>query len=553
MHNPLAGKQAAAYDCPNMRRRFSILLPMLLSVAALSAVLVIPEIGGVDEFVRYRVAESIVERGELSFPIIEGFDDPVITVYTNPASGKTYGLWNIGQSLVLVPFVAAGKAVQHMADSDPARGLLLGAVVNVGYAALINTLLALATYGVIRQLRLSRKRAALGVVALMLCTQWLVWGMSLQEESLCALLLMLALWCGLKGRLSSRPLPWAAAMGACFGFLANVRFNGAFSAAAVLVWIAFVIPNRKQAFAFVVTCVVSALPFLALLLWYNYARTGDAFFSPYQANFQLMRELGQDTGYRPSFVRFIHFLAGPDNGLLWFSLPALFLPMLRRKSHDPHRTMLGAGLLVLAILAHTALLCGFYAGVGVQGAGSPRYLAHQVILLGPLLFLAARRAWLWGARDSAKRGLKLAVISVFAASLAFQAAARLLNPELEHSQDGAHEVATGKSPQPYYYLPRRFANLKRAMAGELAAYSFPQGMQVSADTVERLEQAEARHTMLALPPAYFSLASRFTSNGAPEVPTLAYLYWWSAVAAFAGSAGWLLLPTLRKRTGSAPR
>ena len=147
--------------------------------------MVLPEISGTDETVRIRVANSLVTRGEVSIPFWAS-DDKYTNVYVNEERGLTYGLWNIGQSLVLAPFLALSNPLKESVADPVGKTLVQGAVVSIGYALFVNVLLALATYGVLRQMRLSRRSSALGVLVLALCTQWLVWGMSMQEESLCA-------------------------------------------------------------------------------------------------------------------------------------------------------------------------------------------------------------------------------------------------------------------------------------------------------------------------------------------------------------------------------
>lgn len=504
-----------------MKRPYLIVL--LIAIAALSAVLVLPEISGIDETVRIRVANSIVTRGEVDIPFWEGFDDELLTVYVNKERGKAYGLWNVGQSLVLAPFVALSNPLREGVSDPVGKSLIQGAVVCIGYAMFVNVLLALATYAVLRQMRLSRKSATLGVLVLAVCTQWLVWGTSLQEESLCALLLMAALWCGFRASKSSQPWRWGVAMGACFGFLANVRFNGAFAAGAILIWAALMIPDRKRALMFAGAVIMAALPWAALLLWYNWARTGDAFFSPYQANYALMQaeaaSKGQPFGYSFSLVRFSWMLFGLDNGAIWFALPLLLIPALSGNAR------LGVCLLLGALVLHAVLLSGFYAGVGVQGAGSPRYLGHQLIVLGPLAWLASRRAWV-----SRRRGLRYAVVCAFVISATLQFSAHLLNPELEASQDVNYEAAGDARPSPDLHLPRRFKNLWLAANDRLARYSYP--------ATRGKNPGEARHTMLVILPAYYMYLDKYYPDaGTWRVPMRAG--WGVAWLVLIVSGGWL--------------
>lgn len=496
--------------------------------------MVLPEISGTDETVRIRVANSMVTRGEVDIPFWEGFDDKYTNVYVNTGRGKTYGLWNIGQSLVLAPFVALSNPLKESVSDPVGKTLVQGAIVSIGYAAFVNVLLALATYGVLRHMRLSRKSAVVGVLVLALCTQWLVWGMSLQEESLCALLLMAALWCGLCARQSAMPWRWGVAMGCLFGFLANVRFNGAFAAGAILLWCAWAIPDRKRALMFTGTVVLSALPWAALWLWYNWARTGDAFLSPYAANFALMRrDLGMDTSWHFSYVRWAWMLVGLDNGAIWFALPLLFLPSLR--VHAPRPTGRGwlALLMLIALFLHAVLLSGFYAGVGVQGAGSPRYLGHQLILFGPLVWVALRRAWLKKTRLA-----RAGIAAVLVVSCVFQLSARLLNPELEASQDVNAEQAGVPHPKPELHLPRRFNNLGMAFLGKLEKQTYPGFAQIDPVT-------KSRHTMLVVTPAYIVFLDKHFKPAAGDPRGVFYWGWIGAALTFMGLVTLLLRSTRR--------
>ncbi|CAG0967720.1 hypothetical protein PLCT2_01149 [Planctomycetaceae bacterium] len=505
--------------------------------------MVLPEISGTDETVRIRVANSIVTRGEVSIPFWAS-DDKYTNVYVNEERGLTYGLWNIGQSLVLAPFLALSNPLKESMADPVGKTLVQGAVVSIGYALFVNVLLALATYGVLRQMRLSRRSSALGVLVLALCTQWLVWGMSLQEESLCALLLMAALWCGLRARTSAQPWRWGIAMGCLFGYLANVRFNGAFAAGAVLLWCAWMIPDRKRALMFAASVVLAALPWAALWLWYNWARTGDAFLSPYAANFAIMRrDLGMDTSWHFSYVRWAWMLVGLDNGAIWFALPLLFLPALRNRKPRPG----GPGFqwlavfMVVALLLHAVLLSGFYAGVGVQGAGSPRYLGHQLILFGPLVWVALRRVWLKKTRLA-----RAGIATVLVASCVFQLSARLLNPELEASQDINFEHAGLDHPKPEHHLLRRFANVGTALIGTIQKRTYPQPRQFEPVT-------RARHTMLVATPSYLSfLRSHFSPMG-EATHVIAWAAWSCCLAMFASCGGLLLRKSRKARPFPRPQ
>jgi 4-amino-4-deoxy-L-arabinose transferase-like glycosyltransferase len=345
---------------------------------------------------------------------------------------------------------------------------------------------------------------------------------------------MAALWCGLRARQSAMPWRWGVAMGCLFGFLANVRFNGAFAAGAVLVWCTWMIPDRRRALMFTGTVVLSALPWAALWLWYNWARTGDAFLSPYAANFALMRkDLGMDTSWHFSYVRWAWMLVGLDNGAIWFALPLLFLPALRFRGSRPTGRGLLALLMLGALLLHAVLLSGFYAGVGVQGAGSPRYLGHQLILFGPLVWVALRRAWL-----NKTRLARAGIAAVLVVSCGLQLSARLLNPELEASQDVNAEHAGVPHPKPELHLPRRFNNLRLAFLGKLEEQTYPGFAQIDPVT-------KSRHTMLVITPAYIAFLDKHFKPAPGDLRSVFYWGWFGAALTFVACAGLLMRWTRR--------
>ena len=278
------------------------------------------------------------------------------------------------------------------------------------------------------------------------------------------------------------------------------------------------------------TVVLAALPWAALWLWYNWARTGDAFLSPYAANFAIMRrDLGMDTSWHFSYVRWAWMLVGLDNGAIWFALPLVFLPALRvTAGAGKNRLTWLAVLMLIALLLHAVLLSGFYAGVGVQGAGSPRYLGHQLILFGPLVWVALRRVWLkkaWLARAG--------IAMVLIASCVFQLSARLLNPELEASQDMNFEQVGLDHPKPEHHLLRRFKNVGAALIGTIEKSTYPHPHLFEPLT-------RARHTILVTTPNYLSFLRSHFSPMSEATHVIAWAAWSGCVLVFATCGGLLL-------------
>lgn len=192
-----------------------------------------------DEEVVFRTTRSILEDFDLAIePLPGGF-----ATKRGPSGGE-YGQYGVGQSILALPFVAAGKLAAPLAGDaawarlygippdEPrgARGFAYTAAELAPrfFVSFFNVFVGAATAAVLLLLlrELTGDEAASFRATLLYAFASLAWAHSRPffTESAAALFALLAWWCLLRG-LRGRIEPWAAAAGASAGFAALVRMD----------------------------------------------------------------------------------------------------------------------------------------------------------------------------------------------------------------------------------------------------------------------------------------------------------------------------------------
>jgi len=434
---------------------------LLGCVALVVAVLAPPQVDSLDAKVRLAVTRSMLWSANIDI------EPPAYHAVLAPVGvdGRHYSIYPIGQSLIFVPLELASEGLVQFSralgwrGSESSADYLKDALIAGTYLVVINVLLALALFRLQRRLGLSSRSSTLGVSVLLLSTQWLTWGRSLQEEVLAALLLSTAALAGLaaaKGGSLWRNAIW---YGVCMGLLANVRYNGVFAAAGLCIWIGFALGNTNKRVRFAAAGICAMAPWICLAAWYNHARFGGVLRSGYHAAMQQ----GQISAWSFDATELMRLLAGGDYGLLFFWLPALLLLACWR-SRGILRT--GVATLVIALVVHVLFLAGVYVWARGEGCAGPRFVCHHLISLSPFMWVGALRVW---------RSWPVArpiIAGVLAFSMAVQLSCVLFTGELENMQQRAR-AAAGLETAPAAALPRRFANILRLADGTLLEYSFP--------------------------------------------------------------------------------
>ncbi|MCC6572671.1 MAG: hypothetical protein IT462_02670 [Planctomycetes bacterium] len=428
---------------------------------ALSVAFIAPPMIGTspDPHVRVEVARAMLERGKVSLPAGMKYD---LIVYPG-RGGENYGIYGIGQSLVFLPLDAIARAASSVAHSDM-RLTVRDSLLAGSYMVVVNVALALAVFLVLRQLRLSTRMACIGTLVIFVGSQWIVWAKWLHEETLAATLLLFAGYFILSARRGSLAAK-AIAFGTCAGFLANVRLNAVFAGLVLLVWGLWQLPGKAARVKFLLLATAALIPWLALLAGYNYLR----FESITETGYGIaVRELGKPLAF--DLERFVAITVGPDCGMIWFALPLLALlafAALRMRNAASG----GAAAQLAGLTLHIVFLSFFVtpAPAGEDGYCGPRYLAHNLIVLGPFCWIATRRLW------TMRRPLiRYAIAATWCFSAAMQLAGVVLYADLEVWQNEVRHRAGVERTAIDHYIVGRAKNIPRLLNGSLRQYTLAQ-------------------------------------------------------------------------------
>ncbi len=511
------------------RNRLCALLiaAIVMTVAVLSP----PYVDVIDAKVRVEVTHSIVDRGSLAIAEIPGYG----YLSMLGADGRHYSVYGLGQSLVLIPLDVLAKLAAAAAPVGANSKLVLrDSLLGYAYTLVMGGLLAWVMFLALRTLRLSHRSSARGVALLFFATCWLIWGRSMQEETLAAAMLLGAYVLAHRALAGRGGLASIAGAGLLLGLLANVRYNAIFAAAALGLWTCWRLWQSGQGRR-VAALVLSGLPGIILAAAYNRLRFGSWTDTGYATSMAYING-GQTPPWDFGIGRLVDFIVGLDCGLLWFTLPLLFLPWAFK-----NRARALTALLLLALAGNTVFMAAA-PGLGLGGGSGycgPRYLAHGVLVLAPFIWLGVRRA-----SFKRPRWAKFAVPMLFAASIVMQAAAIPLSYHLESVQDDFAKAGGGVH-DPKRWIPRRYANLLRLATGSLYDASLPASAAARAELSSNALYGARIFTTPELTP--WRLKASTAAESLPGSVVTAVIVLWGALAAGSGLVWWRFARRLRRR------
>jgi hypothetical protein len=363
----------------------------------------ISKIHVVDQFIqRNQVAISIVERIELSIPessySIGGRD------------GRTYSLYGLGWAIIALPFYAIGKVVggQH-----PENLVLL-----------LNPLAGAATVTLVFlfSVALGYSRRSSLVVAIFYGLGTFAWPLAKQPfdhvvETLFVLLSVYFMY----RQASENTIIRLILSALCLGIAMNTRLVSILALPALLVMMGAgcdakcsLADNSKVFFRKMVIFMSVLLPFVGLVLWYNYHRFGSIF----ETGFQL---LAARTGIdffsgTPLLIGLKGFLASPGKGFFYYSPIAVFFFYTIIPFYKKHRWT--AISFILLIVSYLLFLSGNVYWHG-DWAWGPRYLlAITPFIILPIAELLDSDPW-----KRKTPAIILPVYLVFILSILIQASA----------------------------------------------------------------------------------------------------------------------------------
>lgn len=410
---------------------------------------------------------SLLEDGD--FDIQNNIVQVLPVTVSTDRRGRVFTHWNLGTTLIHVPFQLGGTVVAQLAQA-------VGAAVPLDYARefaasflspLFGALTTVAFYAIGRTLSVPARPAAATALTALFAS--LLWPYSksayleiVQTFFLTAGTLFLLRWAERRSSDGRNALAAGVSLGALL--LLKVAF-------AVLVPVLVAYPLfrrfrelpgpalRRSAAAFVVPPVLAALATLA----FNAARFGNPF------------ETGYSEPWSLNVLAGIHFqLLSPQQGLFLYS-PIVALSVLS-VSAIPRERRAPVLWLLAVVLVHLALY-GVHQLLRVNGWG-PRYLVPVVpLLLVPLFFLFERFGRM-------RRLARIGVVAVSAASVAVQLIPffnpfdqyHVLEAELRSTPT---PPAEGRLP-PVTVLPRLLAPklVGRPAVYDAAAFGGPPGLRI---------------------------------------------------------------------------
>jgi len=362
-----------------MRSRFGAVVG-LYALLALLAVPIYPHFLSPNEFTRWALAASLVERGtpEISsvLPLLgPAFED------VSEKGGRVFSNKAPGTALVALPGYALARSFTGPPSPASMRPVLWA--MRVFGATLPAALLALVLHHASVRFGASPARAASAAFALVFATPLFAYGLLLFSHALVAACLFGA-WVALflPGD-PSRVFRRDALAGALLGLAVLSEYPAALPAAVIAFCAVIPAPRRVLALA------AGGAPFAVLLGAYDVACFGGVFelSSAHEraAAFRLLASAGLFGISRPAPETLLRLLADPSKGLLVFSPFLLLWPGAFRSSRA---ALPSAGRLALALAPLSLLL--LYAGYPNWHGGftvGPRYLVAALpFLVFPFAF-----------------------------------------------------------------------------------------------------------------------------------------------------------------------
>jgi hypothetical protein len=380
----MANSEERAHAPPNPLRRVWWLVG-LYTLLALLVVPVFPHMPSANEFSRWALTVSLVERGssEVS-PAIALLGDRVGDLAA--VDGRLYSNKAPGGSLAAVPAYALARAVVGAPSPDNLRTTVT--VMRLAIATLPVLLLCIVFARQAQRAEIAPERIAFGIAVMLLGTPLFAYGLLLFAHAMVAAALFGA-WLLLFGESRLRDA-WRELLAGALVGLAAISDYPSVVPGAVLVACSL----RRRGVVGALRIAAGALPLLATLAVYNRATFGSVFVlsSSFEraTEFRTLAQSGLWGIQFPSPMVAARLLFDPHKGLLIFS-PVLVLafaaiPEAWRRLDRP-----AFWALVLAPLSLLLLYAGYPNWHGGWTVGA-RYLVPTVPFLAYLLVRGRRRA-----------------------------------------------------------------------------------------------------------------------------------------------------------------
>ncbi len=338
----------------------------------------------IDEYETFFVAESLLDRGSLAIPQVEGSE---YFFGKRGPDGEPYAPYGVGQSLLTIPFLAAGKALDGpLPDPHPDHQFWLWFFSSLSSAFVAAFAVACFHSWLLRE-GVERSGAAAG--AMLLGAGTLVWAYATQYRSN---LVVMAAFVALLAIADRRGMRWRLAEAALAVLAILTRADAVIGLALIGAYVA----RGTAPIASIRGLVWRGSPYLVALvlgaganLALNWLRFGDVLDNGYPE----VDDAGRPA-YRfglPDPVAMATLLVSPGKGLLVLS-PLLLLGALRLPSLARWRRR-EALLAISMVVAHVLVFSAWQHYEGGWCFG-PRFLVPVIpFLLMPLALDPIRRWW----------------------------------------------------------------------------------------------------------------------------------------------------------------
>ena len=341
------------------------------------------------------------------------------------APDRYVALWGIGQSLVFVPFDMVSSLLEQFTP-ESWRGQLPWLPIGFGLLPLLGLGYWYALRRLLQEWGFIHPWPTLGALAMMLGTIMFYYAGQAHEENLVGLCLTLSMLFAL--RLRRRPI-WNNALAAGFfaGACLTIRPVSVFALLIVPVLIFTLEGSWTTRSRFVAVTGVATAAVASIVLWYNFARFGNAFTNGHVQAGHV--SLFAFDGRSPKVL--VSLLFGPGAGLLVLS-PVLAIAICGMHQLWKRDRPYVVGMLVALLSCYSFFSAWheFYA----PGWGT-RYQVHILPLLAIPVTLGLQRLAVTA------RGRALAVV-VFALSVGIQSLSVFATQHIEHFQASCEAIAS---------------------------------------------------------------------------------------------------------------
>ncbi len=388
-----------------------------------------------DTQTRWLVAQRWLDTGWIDV------EPGTVPLWAAGTDGRQYMVWSLGQSVLFVPFVLAGRAIDALPIPLPGSADLYGQFLAcLGLFPALGAASLVVLYRIVIESGFSRRAARWLAVALGAGTMHWQHSVNSVDESQAALCILLTVWAVQRSwRLDAMRWPIVAGVATACGVwfrLPSFLFCGVILAAgaafrccpdggATISWARHAARWAAAALA--------AAPLVALFAWFNFVRFGSPLETGYE---QVMRDrLGVGMFDTPAWFGALGMLISPGKGVFVFNpvllacIPGVWLLARAR----PRLAIIVLGVVAAGVALHSRHTT--WAGDLTWGT---RYLVSQLgvwtLALAPLV-------------DRARPAAALRVLLYV--SIALQGASVFYSYGLEFFQDRRH----GMIPDGYIWRP----------------------------------------------------------------------------------------------------